>query len=492
MPTVPEILRQNALREPGREALVGSGHRWTWAQVDADVDRRTAALQARGVRRGDRCAIMAANSPEHVLTFYAALRAGAIAVPVNARLAAPEVVHVLRDSGSTTLVADAAHLGVAQRAADASATPVLALEDLGLGTGAPPEPVALGEEDDAVILYTSGTTGEAKGVLHDHHRLLWTGLSQLPVCGFGDAERYLHIAPLYHGSGITFITAMTVVAGCQVVLPAFDPPRVLDAMEQERITAFLGVPTMVQMLLRLPDLTRRDLHAWRVLVFGAAPMPPSVIRTLDEVLPQVQLIQQCGQTEAGPNGIYADDGDTRLRPEASGRKAMPFLTARVVGEDGQVVPPGGVGELVFRGTTVMKGYWGRPEATAEVLRDGWLHTGDLVRLDPDGFMTVVDRMKDMILTGGRNVYCVEVEQALAQHPDVQDCAVLGRADDTWGESIIAVVTPREGTTVSTAQLRDHARALIADYKLPHHVVIAPVPRNAAGKVLKRELRALLA
>ena len=347
------------------------------------------------------------------------------------------------------------------------------------------------ESDDALIIYTSGTTGHPKGVLLDHHRELWAGLMQLPMCGLGQADRYLHLAPLYHGAGMTLATAMLLVGGAQVVMGSFDPATALEAIELERITALLAVPTMLTLMLDHPDRPHRDLTSWRMGIFGAAPMPESAVRKSVTALPHVSLMQQCGQTEAGPAGIYADTAQVRARPDASGRQAFPYMQARVLDEAGRPVVPPATGELVLRGESVMKGYWGRPADTAEVLRDGWLYTGDLVRLDAEGYLTVVDRMRDLILTGGRNVYSVEVENAVRSHPAVADCGVVGRPHEQYGETVVAVISPVGDAVPTLEEIRAHCAELIADYKLPRALVVAPIPRNASGKIVKHELRGAL-
>jgi fatty-acyl-CoA synthase len=361
------------------------------------------------------------------------------------------------------------------------------------GTATPPErPVTEDraiESDDALIVYTSGTTGRPKGVLLDHHRAIWAALAQIVSLGIRDGDRYLHLPPLYHAGGVVFLNAVTLVGGTHVLIPAFEPAAVLEAVERERITCLLGVPTMYQFLLRHPDLSARDLSSWRIGVFGAAPMPAPAVEALLKELPGVEFFQQCGQTEAGPTGIYSTTAQIRDRPDSSGHLAQPFVEARLVHEDGTDVVPVGVGELVIRGEPVMKGYWNQPEATAEALRDGWLYTGDLVELTEDGAMRLVDRLKDVIITGGRNVYSAEVEQALAGHPDVADCAVVGRPDPDWGSTVVALVTPRAGTAPTLDALREHCRPLIADYKLPRELVLGPVPRNPGGKVQKNVVRA---
>jgi fatty-acyl-CoA synthase len=303
-----------------------------------------------------------------------------------------------------------------------------------------------------------------------------------------DGERYLHLPPLYHSGGVVYLNAMALLGGTNVLIPAFDPAAVLDLVESERITALLAVPTMLQLLLRESTSRSRDTSSWSIGVFGAAPMPAHAIEDLLETFPTVRFSQQCGQTEAGPTGLYSTPEQVRGRPDSSGHQAQTFVEARVVDPGGRQTPANSVGELCFRGPAIMKGYWNDPEATAGAIRDGWLHTGDLVQVREDGSMKLVDRLKDLIITGGRNVYSAEVEQALIQHPEVVDCAVIGEPDDVWGETVVAVVTAVPGSTLSIEELREHCAQLIADYKAPRVLRIAEIPRNPAGKIQKHLLR----
>jgi acyl-CoA synthetase (AMP-forming)/AMP-acid ligase II len=504
MTAIAGLLAREAHRMPQREALIFGDRTTTYAEFDAEVDRHAAALSALGVTKSDRVALLAANSDRYLLAFFAGLRLGAIIVPINTRLAAPEVAHILEDSGARVLVFDPEleALAYESRALVALNPPELVglraagdVPDLeALAAAAPPdwEPPEVHEGDEALILYTSGTTGHPKGVLLDHRRAIWAALSEIATLGLKDGERYLHLVPFYHSGGVTYAITLTMLAGTHVILPSFTPSTLLDAIERHRCTFFLGVPTMFQMLLREPGLSERDLSSWRLAVFGAAPMPRAAVEAMIAAFPQVELVQMCGQTEAGPAGLYATAAQVRERPDTSGRQAMVFYEHRVVDAEGRDVAPGEIGEVLYRGPGVMKGYWNQPEATEETLRDGWLHSGDLVRLDPDGYMTVVDRLKDMIITGGRNVYTQEVERVVVQHPGVRECAVIGRPHDIYGESIIAVVTPTEVKAPSLEDLREHCRASLADFKLPHDVlVVDELPRNPGGKVLKRELRTLV-
>jgi acyl-CoA synthetase (AMP-forming)/AMP-acid ligase II len=322
---------------------------------------------------------------------------------------------------------------------------------------------------------------------------MWVAVNMAGVAGYREADRILHVAPLYHSVELTLaLFPGTLLGMTHVIAPAFDPAATADLMERERINLFFGVPTMYQFLLRLPDLADRDLSAWRAAMFGAAPMPPDTVRQLTKVLPRVGLYQLCGLTEAGPTGIYAGPQDVLARPDATGRYAYPNTEVRVVTPGGDDTAPGKVGELILRGETLMKGYWNKPEATAEAIRDGWLHTGDLAVIDADGYITLVDRLKDMIISGGRNVYSAEVEAALAGHPDVLDIAVIGIPHPDYGESVLAVIVPTPGGQPTLESLRAWARMRIADYKAPHAMVIHEIPRTSSGKIQKHVLRTELA
>ncbi|WP_430336129.1 class I adenylate-forming enzyme family protein [Rhodococcus sp. ACT016] len=502
MPTIGSTLRSTAARVPERTALVFGDTRHTYRELNRAVDQVAGLLVERGLRKGDRFALLATSSDRFVVAFYAAHRIGAIFVPINPASSAPELDYILRDSGATFLAFDPT-LTKTVAAASTNGFPeglrVLALgaaegyQDLmALAVDRPATPIddTVLESDDAQILYTSGTTGKPKGALFDHHRVLWTAVSVISACGIKDADRMLHVAPLYHAAELCLMLIPgTLVGATHVVHAGFDPVKTLDTLERERITMFFGVPTMYQFLLRQPDLAERDLTAWRTAIFGAAPMPPTAVEQLVVTLPNVNIIQLCGQTEAGPSGIFSDRDQVRARPDSSGRQALVTAECRVIDTDGNDVAAGEAGELILRGETMMKGYWNNPVATADTIIDGWLHTGDICRLDADGFMTIIDRLKDMIITGGRNVYSIEVEGAIAAHPRVLDVAVIGRPHDEYGESIVAVVTLDEGTTITLDELREFAAEKIARYKLPHElVVLDSIPRNPSGKILKRNLR----
>ena len=497
MPSIPDTLRTTAARCPDREALVFGPSRRSYREFHKEVECTAAALAARGISPGDRVLLMSPNSDAFVIAAYAALRAGAILVPGNPRNAPPEVAHLVTDSGaSAVLYAPELETVVAHGIAQSGTSPlVVSLPELAeLATREHPALAHVpAESDDALLLYTSGTTGAPKGALFDHHRALWVAVNVTGTVGYRDGDRTLHVAPLYHAAQLTLVLFPgTALAMTHVVVPSFEPAEVADLIESERISVFLGVPTMYQFMLRLPDFADRQFSTWRIGIFGAAPMPADSARALAAALPRVALYQLCGQTEAGPGGIYAGPEDVLARPDASGRYALPNTEARVFSADDADVAPGEVGELVLRGETIMKCYWNRPEATAETICDGWLHTGDLAVLDADGYITLVDRLKDLIITGGRNVYSIEVENALAGHPDILDIAVIGIPHPDYGESILAVVVPADGAEPTVESLRAWACDRIADYKAPHAVLVHAIPRNPSGKIQKHLLRAELA
>jgi acyl-CoA synthetase (AMP-forming)/AMP-acid ligase II len=501
MATLHGELARNARRHPGRAALIFGDTERTYAQLDAEVNRWANALIRLGVGKGDRVALMSPNSDRFVIGLYAALKAGAIFVPVNPRSTARELRYLLDDSGASVLLfasaVTEAVVGLQQLESDGRPVSPLCLDadaDLpGIADHAASMPESdpsldVVEDDDCIIIYTSGTTGKPKGALFDHHRMLWVGHAMCAL-GVDSFDRNLHVAPMYHSAELVlFVLGGFSLGTTHVVMSAFEPVEVLDALERHRITVFLGVPTMYQLMLAVPDVGERDLSTWRLGFFGAAPMPASAVRQLVATFPDVDIFQLCGPTEAGPSGFYATPEEVRARPDVTGRWPVVGVEMRLVDADGSDIEPGQTGEILLGGEMIMKRYWNKPEATAETLRDGWLHTGDLGLLDADGFITIVDRMKDMIITGGRNVYSVEVENALAAYPGIADVAVVGRPDEKFGETIVAVVTPVEGRNTTLEELRSFAAEYISDYKLPRDLVLREIPRNASGKILKHVLR----
>jgi fatty-acyl-CoA synthase len=508
MLTIGNSLRMTARRVPDDPALVFEDRAYTYAELDAAVDRTAAVLRDLGLRKGDRLATQATNSDRFVVTFYAAQRLGAVFVPINPVAAPPEVGYMVEDSGASVFVVDPA-IDETIRAVEALGLPANVAQVVSLGPSdrhldliaAADEQAAVTieetatEDDNALIFYTSGTTGRPKGVLLDHRRSMKAAIAAVAILGQRVADRLLHVAPLYHAAamGVQLIPG-TLLGVKHIVHSRFDPEKVVETMESEKITMFFGPPTMYQILLKVPDIATRDLSAWRTGLYGAAPMPPNVLEAMFEAFPQTEFVQFAGQTEAGPGGIYLTSEQARERPDASGRQAFLFTEARVVDGDEVDVAPGEVGELLLRGETIMKEYWNKPEETAAALTaEGWLHTGDLVRLDPDGYMTMVDRLKDLIITGGLNVYGIEVENVIMTHPDVSEVAVVSRPHETYGESIVAVIVPNPGASIRQEDITEFCVGKLSKYKIPHAVeLIEELPRNPSGKVLKHRLREMVA
>lgn len=505
MTSLAQVLAGTASRVPDRIAVRFGSKILTYGELDAAVNRLARALFDRGLRKGDRLVLLAGNSDAFVIALYAGLRLGAIVVPVNPRSAPPEIDHFVTDSQARLLLFDPELVDNALAWQQLTQSPdeisLLALGEAGgfddalassAGQSAKPVEVEVAEDDDAVIIYTSGTTGRPKGALFDQHRILWVGINTALGLGLREGERMLHAAPLYHSASLNMLVFGGMMYGAtHVILPGFDPETVLEAIERERPTFFLGVPTMYTLLLRSPSMATRDLSSLRVCLYGAAPMPATTAEALVEALPGATIIQACGQTETGPGGILLQHDEVLAKPSASGRSALANTEVRVVDLDGDDVAPGGVGEMIMRGETMMKGYWGNPEATADTVRDGWVHTGDLANVDEDGYITIVDRLKDLIITGGRNVYSAEVENALSGHPGVGDIAVVGRPDENYGENVVAIVTPREGATITLEDLREYGTKYLSSYKLPRELIIDEIPRNPSGKILKHRIRANL-
>lgn len=507
MATLPGVLRNTARTFADEPAITFESNTLTYRELDSRVDQVAAELIERGVNKGDRLVIVAGNSDVFAIAVYAGLRAGAIIAPVNPKSAGAEIEHFVTDADARAIIFDTTCAEAVQAWAESSPETAGNIETLSLGPGpfgddilaaAAQRPVTevdvdLKEDDDAIIIYTSGTTGKPKGALFDHHRILWVGFNSIIGLGLRQRDRILLVAPLYHSAALDLLFFPGFMLGAHEIIHAsFDPEAVLEEFEKSKITVFFGVPTMYAFMLRSPSIGTRDLSNLRVGFFGAAPMPGSVAERLFEVFPNTEIIQLCGQTEGGPGGIMSTHEEVKAVPSASGRYPIANTEARVVDADGNDVKPGEVGELIMRGETMMKGYWRRPDATAATVIDGWVHTGDLAHVDEEGYVTLVDRLKDMIITGGHNVYSAEVENALAAYPEITDIAVISRPHPDYGETVVAVVTPAPGGNPTLEGLREFAKPLLSHYKIPRDMVIEDIPRNPSGKIQKHKLREKLA
>jgi fatty-acyl-CoA synthase len=487
--------------KPDAVYLRFEGRSTTWSQLHERVNAIAAAMRQRGVGAGQRVAIMMTNRPEFLETMFAANALGAIAVPINFRLAPDEIAFILTDSGAGLLVVDET-TGAAAASARAACRHEIGFVSVGATDGADPyfpEPdgtaeapsVDVPEDSPALIMYTSGTTGRPKGAVLSHQNLQCQALTVIRAWRlFGDDEVNLCAAPMFHIASIGSVAPMVLIGATTVLMPSggFSAATTLEKMEAERTTCVFLVPSQWQLVCADPSLPGRDLSALKVVSWGAAPATTALLTRMAEAFPGAANVAVFGQTEMSPVTCALDGADA-LRKIGSVGKPVTSVSARIVDDDMKDVPPGEVGEIVYRGPQVMLGYWQNPEATAEALRGGWFHSGDLVRADEDGFLYVVDRKKDMIITGGENVYCAEVENAVAAHPAVAEVAVIGAPHEHWGETPAAVAVLHPGASLTVDELREWGTGRLARYKLPTVLHIVPsLPRNASGKVMKTVLR----
>lgn len=500
-------LRRALQVNPQGIAVLEGERRLSWAEVGERVRRLAGALQQRGVAKGDRVAVLMLNSSRYLELYLAAGWAGAVIVPLNIRWSVAENQDALQDSGTRLLVVDNAFQDAGR--ALAAAIPALALvhaddgeppadlagyETLLAAASAIPDAMA-GRDDLAGIFYTGGMTGRSKGVMLSHGNLMTNALQSIAEDVFTANAIYLHAAPMFHLANGSAMFSMLLTAGTNVFIKAFSPEAVAQAFERSRVTHALLVPTMIQMFVDHPGVAGRDFSALQQILYGASPISEALLDRAMARLPGVRFMQAYGMTELSPIATllmpeeHVGAGRAKGRHRSAGR-AMLGVEVKIVDANDQPVAPGTVGEIVVRGDNVMMGYWNRPEETAKAVVDGWMHTGDGGYMDEDGFVYVVDRIKDMIITGGENVYSTEVENVVAQYPGVLQCAVIGIPDPRWGEAVHVVVVVKAGTMVDAADLIAFCKERIAGYKCPHSVDMRtdPLPISGAGKILKRELR----
>ncbi|PJT48655.1 acyl-CoA synthetase, partial [Streptomyces albidoflavus] len=465
-----------------------AGRVWSYAELDEAVSAAAHVLAARGLAPGDRVAAYGHNSDAYLIGFLACSRAGLIHVPVNQNLTGAGLGHILTSSGSSLVLADPALAGHLPDGTD-----VLPLRDtddslLALLADAPPydgpEPAP---GSTAQLLYTSGTTALPKGAMMSHRALVHAYTSALHTLGLSAQDRPLHTLPLYHSAQMhVFLLPYLAVGADNTVLDGPDPETVLSLVEAGRADSLFAPPTVWIALSQHPSFATRDLTALRKAFYGASIMPVPVLERLRARLPELAFFNCFGQSEIGPLALVLGPDEHEGRLDSCGRPVL-FVEARVVDEEGQEVPDGTPGEIVYRSPQLCDGYWGLPEESAEAFRGGWFHSGDLAVRDEEGYFTVVDRLKDVINSGGVLVASRQVEDALYTHPAVAETAVVGLPDDKWIEAVTAVVVTRADTT--EAELLAHTRERLASFQTPKRIVFTDsLPRNASGKILKRELR----
>ncbi|WP_019203256.1 long-chain fatty acid--CoA ligase [Tsukamurella sp. 1534] len=498
------MLRESALATPESPVLFAGDRTLGYREVDEASGRVAASLLARGLTPGDAVAVQLPNLPEFVLAYFGILKAGLTMVPLNPLFTAREVAYHLGDSDARVLItSDVSAEAALAGAVEAGVADVLVVP-LGAGpapNGAAPfadllvhpdsgEIHATSSDDTAVLLYTSGTTGRPKGAELTHFELYMNCTVAPQLFGMTASDVALGALPLFHVFGLSSVLNAAVRYGGSVALvPRFEAQAVLDVMERRRVTVLSGVPTMYVALLAAGP-GGRDLSALRAAVSGGASIPGEVLRGFEEAFGGVAVLEGYGLSETASTASFNISAEQRK--VLSIGKPIWGVQMAVVDTDGRHLPPGedNVGEVLVRGHNVMKGYYKRPEATAEALRDGWLHTGDLGYRDEDGYFFIVDRLKDLVIRGGYNVYPREIEEVLYAHPDVVEAAVVGRPDERLGEEVEAFVVLREGAAATTEDLTAYARDRLAAYKYPRAFhLLAELPKGATGKILKRELRA---
>jgi long-chain acyl-CoA synthetase len=485
------ILTSAAERHPGHVAIKLDGVELSYGELDGASAHFAGLLQDRGFSPGDRVGIMLPNVPQFAVCYYGILRAGGIVVPMNVLLKQREVAYYLRDSGAKLLFAweSFAHDAV-PGAEQAGAECVLVMpEEFRRMVGeAAPQTLLIGggEDSTAVILYTSGTTGTPKGAELTHSNLRRNCEISRAMFALGPQDVTLGALPLFHSFGQTCGLNAT-IAGCGTLtmIPRFEPLKALEILARDRVTVFEGVPTMYGAILHVPERERFDVSALRVCVSGGSAMPVELMRGFERAF-GCTVLEGYGLSETSPVASF-NPPDRERKPGSIG---IPIdgVEMKVVDDDDRDLPQGEPGEIVIRGHNVMKGYWQRPDATADTIRDGWFHSGDIATIDEDGYFFIVDRKKDMIIRGGFNVYPREVEEVLYEHPAVREAAVIGVPDEQYGEEVAAAVTLKDGEQATADELRQFVKSRVAAYKYPRRVwFVDELPKGPTGKILKREI-----
>jgi len=478
-------LERAARYYPERPALVTSGKRSTFRALHDRVGGIAAALYRKGFRAGDRLALLLPNEPEYIELVYACSWLGVIAVPLNTRLSPREIDRVLADADPRGLIR---HSSLATPGTQVPWQVVLDQEQLEIGSDEPPEPVY---DPDAILalIYTSGTTGRPKGVMLTHAAVLATVEHLAAWMEYREGGVWLHAAPMFHIADFPVMFAAPAFGACQVTIPKFTPQGFCEAVAHERVSHAVLVPTMINLLAQFPGISEYDLTSLEVLGYGGSPMAPELIHRTRTLFPSVKLIQVYGLSETGFLTGLMDHEHTEQHLKSCGRPSV-GIDVRVADESGKELGPGRTGELVARGANVMHGYWNNPADTALAFRRGMFRTGDVGYQDAEGYFYILDRLKDMIVTGGENVYSGEVEAVIYEHPAVREAAVFGIPDPRWGELVTVVVVVTPGHSLTADELLAHCRRSLANYKVPRRVEFSEseLPKSGSGKILKRVLR----
>jgi len=499
---VDEMLIRSARRFPNKLAIIDNEIRMPYHLLQSRVSNLAGWFQSQGIKKGEKVALLLYNSIEFTECFFALAKIGAVAVPVNFRLQKLEFEYILDNSDSKMLVAHHDFIDVIEQI-----RPNLPLLEnvIILDEGVEEEhsyfcyhsifdnaftPLLeeLKDDDDFIIVYTSGTTGKPKGAVLTHKNIFMNAINMVLECGLNKDEVQIIGTPLFHIGGISAMTMLMVVGGTSILHRKFEPEHTLRTIEAEKVTYAFMVPSMWNILLEIPFFERFNVNSLRIICCGAASTPLELKKKLMKNFPNAGVFDTFGHTELSASTATLKASDSLLK---TGSVGLPYsnVEVRVVDENMQDVEPGEVGEIIYRGPTTMKEYYKNPVETMEAFRGGWLHSGDLVKYDEDGYLTVVDRKKDMIISGGENIYPKEIEEVLYTHPDILEAAVVGVPDEKWGETVKAFVVTRNGKILTEQEVVDYCTEQIARYKKPHYVeFIDELPKNASGKILKTKLR----
>jgi fatty-acyl-CoA synthase len=496
------VLAHHADRTPDKAITVFEGETITYAAMAERAEKLAGGLVERGVGRGGVVALLSYNCPEVLETIFAANFLGAIAMPINWRLAAPEVRYILEHSGAGALVCDGALIELADQAINDMEAPLIracvsrsdavngwiSLDELRSPANTAVR-LPMAADDVHRLMYTSGTTGRPKGVMITHANLAWKNLAHITEFGFTSADLGLACGPLYHVGALDLTTTSLIAAGATTIIHrAFEASAVVDELERSRVSTVWLAPAMVNAIMALPDIEHRDLSSVRVVVNGGEKMPIPLIERIQRTFPSAWFADAYGLTETVSGDTFLDRGSTVRKLGSVGRPCL-YLEIDIWDEQGRSVAAGEPGEIVLRGPKVFKGYWRDVAATDAAFAGGWFHTGDIGVRDEDGYLFIVDRLKDMIVSGGENIASSEIERVLYEHHAVLEAAVVGRPDDRWGEVPVAFVVLDQGASATADELLDHCRGQLARFKVPRAVTfLEALPRNPSGKVLKRELR----
>jgi acyl-CoA synthetase (AMP-forming)/AMP-acid ligase II len=495
------VLAHHSRRSPAKPICVFGDEVITYEQMETGAISLAAGLHQRGVGAGGVVGLLSYNCPEFLETIFAANCLGAVAMPINWRLAAPEVRYILEHSAARALVCDESLVELADEATKGMEAKLLRAS---VSDPAPPGWTSLSDVRDSAgvqratcagddlhrLMYTSGTTGRPKGVMITHANLAWKNLAHIVEFGITDEDVGLACGPLYHVGALDLTTTTLIAAGATVIIHrAFDAADVVDEIERSRVSTVWLAPAMVNAIMSRPDIERRDLSSVRLVIGGGEKMPIPLIQRLQRTFPSAWFADAYGLTETVSGDTFLDRDSTVTKLGSVGRPCL-YLEVDIWDDHGNSQPSGERGEVVLRGPKVFKGYWRDPDATDAAFAGGWFHTGDIGVRDDDGYLYIVDRLKDMILSGGENIAGSEVERVLYEHAGVLEAAVVGRPDDRWGEVPVAFVVLRPNTEATADELIEHCRRQLARFKVPKEIsFLDALPRNPSGKVLKRELRA---